>query len=269
MRHDFPLQQLYWLFPKNDVPICLLILLGLVSNNLAWCSNQTWDQTWSGLWHQLQRVFFKAGVVFASFPSCAETAFHSVQKMAGTTPHDCLPRKDQHGLESLYFRPWNLTFVTFYFLFVLIFRLRGEQWLPFQSIRVGLSLHQAKTVFTKKWANWDCVLFKDKVLPALHFVWQLRLWTSNICARVFFLMEREAELWAAGAVRVLQIADPLHCLFFLNHLSSKLKNQTNVDYPPVEEDSTFSWYKSEQLQRRFSELRIWPLSHSPVTSVDQ
>lgn len=42
----------------------------------------------------------------------------------------------------------------------------------------------------------------------------------------------------------------------------------------MEEDFTFSWYKSEQLQGRFffflfPELRIWPLSHYPVISVDQ
>lgn len=99
-------------------------------------------------------------------------------------------------------------------------------------------------------ANWDCVLSEDEGLPALHFLWQFTDWTSNICAWGFLLMESEAELWAAGALRVLQITDPLHSLFFLNHLSSRLKNRTNVDYPPAEEAFTFSWYKSEQLQRR-------------------
>jgi len=45
-------------------------------------------------------MFFKAGVVFASFHSLVATAFHQVQKVAGMNLHDCLPRKDQHWLEA-------------------------------------------------------------------------------------------------------------------------------------------------------------------------
>lgn len=153
-------------------------------------------------------------------------------------------------------------------LFNLVFRLQGGQWIPSWSICRALSLHQAEEIaFAEIRANGEIVCFLrirfclPCVLPD-----NLRVWTSNICTWVFLLMESETELWAAAGVRVLQITGPLHSLFSLSRLSSKIKNQGNLDYPSVEWDLTFSWYKSEQLYSRFFELRIWPLSQNPVIS---
>ena len=97
----------------------------------------------------------------------------------------------------------------------------------------------------------------------------LRVWTSNTCARVFLLMEREAELWAAGAVR--SFKSQTHFTPSSSWIVCPANSRTKQMWiiPQLKRIFTFSWYKSEQLQRRFFELRIWPLSHGPVITVDQ
>lgn len=199
---------------------CPLILFGLVSNNLAWCCSQT---CWSGLWHLPQRAFFEGWSYICQFSFLCRDCFPQSSEMAGMTLRDYLPRKDQCAQENPCIRRWNLTLVPILLLFVLLIGLWGEQWLPSSPVSGGLSLYQAGVVFTEAWANRDCALCEDKALPARRFVWPLRVWTSNICAWVLLLLEREAELWATGALRVLQFTDPLHSLFFICPANSRTK----------------------------------------------
>lgn len=137
-------------FPKNNVSACSLILFGLLSNNLANLPGVA-IRSVNRVWHQLHRFFFLRLELYLPVFLVGRRQLSSQFRMWPAW----FPTKEGSTLT----RSWNLTFVTIYFFFILIFRLWGEQWLCFQCIHRGLSQHQAKFIFTEIWAHWDLCAF--------------------------------------------------------------------------------------------------------------
>lgn len=99
MRHDFPLHQLYWLFPMNSVSMCSLILFVLVSanlTNLPGAAIRPVDPecgiSSSELWLMLMLYFPPVPPARRLLPTELSTTRHVARSLA---PCHCCPREDQ------------------------------------------------------------------------------------------------------------------------------------------------------------------------------
>lgn len=185
--------------------------------------------------------FFKAGVISASFPSGVEISFHWGREVVGRTLCDASQGRINMGW-NLFILGFETSHLSQSFSSSQFFGFWGQ---PFQSLCGALSLSQVKVAFME--SEHIGIMWGFLRIKFFLTTWSLN--KQSLCSRLPSDGKRSRAVSSRryeGPSNHNPASLPLPSESFVQQTQEPNK----CGLSSVEEDFTFSWYKSEQLQGR-------------------